>query len=112
MADLVQQYRELVASQPGDHVPTADAPLKPLGHGNQELVPDEMSQAVIDGFEAVQVDEQRPEQSIAGASGLRECVSQHLHEERSIWQPGQRIVQSSFAKLLLGAMPVGDIRER
>jgi len=39
VAELIQQNRELVASEPGNHVATTEPGVKPLGERDEQLMP-------------------------------------------------------------------------
>ena len=65
--DAVEQDRELVAPEPGDGVLAArrattvrgaQAPLQPARERDQQLIPDEVAEAVVDHLETVEVQEQ------------------------------------------------------
>ena len=112
MAQLVQQDSELITPEPRNDVSAPHARLKPLRHRDQELVADEVTESVVDVFEAVHVDEQRGEQPIPVSLRLRERAFEHLDEQRSIRQRRQRVVQRCLPQLLLGQMTFGHVGER
>ena len=65
---LLQQYRELVAAEPGDRFAPVQAGHKPAGNGDQLLVANLVAEAVVDDLEPVQVEEQHADASPVRAS--------------------------------------------
>ena len=68
-----------------------------LGHGHQHTVADRVSEAVVDGFEVVQVQVQhshRPPAACEQAHGVGEAVQQ----QGAVGQPGQRVVQGEVSE--------------
>ena len=61
VADAVQQNRELVAAQPRQRVSLAQARLEPPRHGDEQLVADQVAEAVVDDLEAIEIEVQRRE---------------------------------------------------
>src|SRR4051794_30732222 len=55
--DFFEKDDELVTPDARDQVAWSDVRLKPLGYGAKNLVADRMAEAVVDSFEAVQVEE-------------------------------------------------------
>ena len=94
------------------HVAATDAGFKPLRDRDEELIADEMSQAVIHGLEAVHVDEQDAEQPVGGPFRPGQRLLEHLHEERAIGERRERVVQGGLPKLLLDQMTFGDVGQR
>ena len=58
---VVQENRELIAAQPREHVRPAQARFEPARHGDQQLVADQMAEAVVDDLEAVEIEIQHGE---------------------------------------------------
>src|SRR3954454_12425031 len=58
LGDIHLQYRELVTPETGDEVRIADAAAKTLGAAYQDLIAGGVPEAVIDRFEAVEIEAQ------------------------------------------------------
>ena len=56
--DPRQDHRELVASEPGQHVGAAQAGAQRVAHAGDQLVADRMAERVVDVLEVVEVDRQ------------------------------------------------------
>ena len=70
---------ELVAAEPGDGVSVADDAAQPVGDLREHLVAGGVPEAVVDGLELVEVDEQQPDR--AGGAGLAgQRLPDALHE--------------------------------
>ena len=57
-AEVVDEHGELVAAEPRQGVARPQVRLEARGDGDQELVADQVAQAVVDQLEAVEVDEE------------------------------------------------------
>ena len=62
------------------------------GRGAQELVAGGVADAVVDGLEAVEVDEEHAQLGLAAGRHV-ERVLEAVEEERAVGQPGQRVVE-------------------
>ena len=58
MVDDGQQHQELVATMPADRVGAAQAGHEAMGHGLEHLIALEMSKAVVQALESIQIKEQ------------------------------------------------------
>jgi hypothetical protein len=58
-ADPGDEHGELVAAEPGRHVAGLQAAPQPLGHHPQDLVAGGVAEAVVDGLEVVQVQQEQ-----------------------------------------------------
>ena len=108
VGDVFEQDRELVAAEPGDGVAGPDARLEALAERDQELVADEVAEAVVDGLEAVQVQEHDGDAELVAARP-RQRVLDAVHEEDAVRQAGQRIVERLPRELLLERLALGDV---
>jgi hypothetical protein len=84
------QHRELVAAQARADVAIAQTAPQPLGHGDQQLVADQMTQRVVDELEAVQVQEQHGGVG-ALAVGACEVVLEAIKQQRAVAQAGEPV---------------------
>jgi len=90
-------HDELVASQTGDHVLRAQAREDALAGQHEELVPDGVSQTVVDLLEAVQVDEQDGE-ALPHECARRERVVEVPDQGGPVGEPGQCVQQRLSAQ--------------
>ncbi|MPN58056.1 hypothetical protein SDC9_205754 [bioreactor metagenome] len=56
---------KFVTAQAGDRIAFTQGILHPLGDGDQELIAGLMSEAIVDRFEAIEVDIGNPQQEVA-----------------------------------------------
>ena len=56
VAESVQEDRELVAAEAGEHVALSQARLEPPRHRDQQLVADQVTEAVVDDLEAIEIE--------------------------------------------------------
>ena len=85
VAERVQQNREFVAAEPGEHVALPQARLEPARHGDQQLVADQVAEAVVDDLEAIEVEiEHREPAAAAPLLELVEPASEPLDEHRAV----------------------------
>ena len=103
---VLEQDRELVATETGGEVVGRDAGPEPLGHRDEEPVARRMAQGVVDDLEVVEVEEQHDGQRV-GAWG-EEAVVDLLAEQGPVGEAGQRIVMGLMAELLLEARQLGE----
>src|SRR5215813_12887581 len=59
--DAIEQNRELVAAETRNHVNFADAVLQTARHGNQKLISDCVTEAVVYVLESIEVEEEHGE---------------------------------------------------
>ena len=77
---------------------------------DQQLVADQVAEAVVDDLEAVEVEEEDGGQRARGSRRERSIdLPQAVHEQRAVGQAGQRVVQGVVEQLLLGLLAVGDV---
>jgi hypothetical protein len=95
VAELVQQDRELVAAEPRDRIAGTQARLEAPRHGDQQLVADQVTKAVVDDLEAIEVEIEGGKQ-LGGAALLEvlETAAESFHEHRAVSQPRQRIEEA------------------
>ena len=106
--ELIQQDRELVAAKAGNRVAGPQARLEAPRHRDEQLVSDEVTEAVIDHFEPIEVEIQHGEPTErAPLLHLVEPPADALDEHRAGVQAGERIDELHAAKPLLRN---GDLR--
>ena len=108
---VLHQYRELVAADAGHQVGAAGAGPQPLGHRLQHDVACGVAQAVVDGLEAVEIEEY---QCAAGAlaPGARERALERVEEERAVRQPREAVVAREALQVGLGVLPLQEKSEQ
>ena len=113
VAEPVQQNRELVAAQPGERVALPQARLEPARHRDQQLVADQVAEAVVDDLEAIEIEiEHREPAAAAPLLELVEPAPEPLDEHRAVAQPGQRIEEADAAQPLLRDRLLGRVGQR
>jgi hypothetical protein len=111
VADLRDQDHELIASDACQRVLFTDRGAQPLRALPQQLVAHRTAQAVVDGLEAVEVEEQHgagPLLSLGARKRLRETVEQ----ERPVGETRQGIMVGQCLDAGLGKLSFGDIQHR
>ena len=94
---VLDHHRELVAAEARDHVLGAQARAQPRGDRHQQLVAGGVAEAVVDGLEVVEVDEQHRELAApVGDRGL-----DLVGEQRSVGEVRERVVVGLVVELLL-----------
>jgi hypothetical protein len=95
--------RELVAPQAGHGVAPADHAAQPLGHLDEQRVAHRVTEAVVDGLEAVEV-----EHKYRGYRGapihLRQGLADAVGEHGAVGQAGQWVVQGEVLELATGVL--------
>ncbi len=97
--DVVDDRDELVPSDAGDGS-GLELRLQALPQDLQQIIPDAVPQAVVDGLEAVQIHEQDGQKTVPVA-GLLYGLVQLLVQQRAVGQAGERIVSRLIGQLCL-----------
>src|SRR5207253_4829690 len=105
--DALDEYGELVASQPRHRIARAPRPFQAPRDLDEELVARAMAQRVVHHLEAIEVEEQHCKTAAAASLRAFERHSQALHEERAVRQSGERVVEGGMPELLLDAQAFG-----
>ena len=109
-----QKNGELVAAQARERIRRTQARLEPPRHGDEQLVADEMAEAVVHHLEAIEVEIQHRE-PIAAAPPLLErleLMPELLDEHAAVAQPGERVAEPGAAELLLFLRTLSRIGQR
>ena len=88
--DIGEQDAELVTAQACRDIGRPDAASDPVGDGRQEIVAGRVTEAIVDGLEVVEVEEQHGERARRLARG--ECRRGRLDEPATVGELGQRVV--------------------
>ena len=113
VAEPVEEDREFVAAEPGQRVAVAQARLEPARGGDQQLVADQVAEAVVDDLEAVEIEVEHGERRARAAQlELFEPAAEPLDEHRAVVQPGQRIEEADAAQPLLRDRLLGRVGQR
>ena len=111
--EAVQQDRELVAAQPGQRVALPQAAFEAAGDRDQQLVADEVAEAVVDHLEPIEIEIQDGEPvAVAPLLELVEAPAQAFDEQRAVAQASQRIQEPGAAQPLLRERPFGRVGQR
>ena len=103
-----QHHGELVAAQPGDGGAAADGITQPASGFAQQPVASAMAKRVVDGLEAIEIDEQQ-RAGLAGARRPRQRVLQCFAKQRAVGKAGQRIEARQLGDAIMAAPRLGDI---
>jgi hypothetical protein len=82
---------------------------QPLGQRDEELVTDEVAEAVVDQLEAVEVQEEHRE-LVRAALGTPERAEQPVEERLAIGQASECVVPGHVLEELLACLALGDVR--
>ncbi len=118
---VLDEQGEFVAAEPGHQVGAGAAvpglvgdPGQPLGDGGEQPVADPVSEGVVDGLEAVQV--QVAQADPAGAAQLvrlrLQGARQTLEEQGAVGQPGHRVVHLQVPQPGLEFAAGADVGDR
>ena len=108
----VDQYRdELVATDPGQRIAFAQGAFHALAQSDQEAVTRDVPVPVVDGLEAVQIEEDhadRPLAPLALHNGLLEAVCQ----QHTVGQAREQVVMCNMLQLVLVLLHQCDVGEQ
>ena len=108
VADLVEQHRELVATQAARRVLGADRVGDAPGDLDQEAVALAVPQRVVHGLEVIEIQEQ-DRRHVALASPPAERMADAIREQGSIGETRERIVEGLVAELFLERGALGHV---
>ena len=104
----LEQHGELVAAEAGGGVARADARRQPLRDLVEHLVAGRVAEAVVDGLEVVEVDED-DRQPVVLAPRAGDGVAHALAEQRAVGEVGHRVVERLVGELLLERLALADV---
>jgi hypothetical protein len=87
----------------------AHAGGEPVGDFDQQAIAHGVPEAVVDGLEAIQIDEQDGAGFSIAAPRVAETTAQAVHEQNAVREPGERIVQGIVDQALFGLLASGDV---
>lgn len=103
--DVLEQHRELVATEPRDRVARAGAGAQALGDGDQQLIACRVAEGVVHPLEVVQVEEQHRDAALPPqGQGVPDTVA----EQDAVGQVGQRVMEGAVVQLVLPDAQLGD----
>ena len=108
LATVLEQDRELVATEPGRRVRRAEARPQPLPHLAQQTVAGRVSERVVDRLEVVEVHEQDRHRQVGARQALQRVLDA-VAEERAVREPGDRVVEGLVRQLLLERLALRDV---
>ena len=108
---MAEQHHELVAAEPRDRVLGPGQRPQAIGDLDQHPVTGTVSEAVVDSFEVIQVDEQQGAgDSLAARRG--DSLLHPVEQQSAVGQAGQGIEKGELFDGFLGGLALGDIRYR
>lgn len=105
-----QQQGEFVPAHPRHGVALADTAAKAARYFLEHHVPGGMAKGIVDGFEAVEVDEQY-RNPLASALGDLQGTAEAVLEQGAVRQPRQAVVIGQAFDPRLAGLAVADVRE-
>ena len=109
-AHVAREDRELVATEARDDVARPQLRGDALAQHDQELVARAVPQAVVDGLEAVAVEEQHREAEARVLARRRDRTDKLLEEIRAVRQVGEVVVMRDVLQASLGDPARGDVQ--
>jgi hypothetical protein len=100
IGDSAQQAGELVAAETSDEVAGADRSAKPVGEGDEELIAGGVTETVVDGFEAVEIEE-KERGNLTVTRGAMKIAAEEIDQRVAIGQTGEGIVVGTVGELKL-----------
>src|SRR5207302_8339905 len=79
--DIVQENRELISPKTSDRVSGTQALLQPSRYGDEKFIPNQVSEAVVDDLEAIDVQEENCVEIISRAFCASDCKLQTVAEQ-------------------------------
>ena len=111
-ADVVEQDRELVATEARRRVGRPQVGGDPFGHTGKQGVAKQVTKAVVDELEAVEVEEQHREMLVGVTVRSGHRHSQPVEEQRAVRQPRQGVVQRGVPELAFKLLAFVDVGQR
>jgi len=108
--DIFCNDDEFVAAEPTDGVAGSADGSNAIGDGHQQFVADEVTETVVDGLEAIDVEEEYRERIVLHPRCSGEGVTEAIQEHCPAGQAGERINQQIGLGLLEGDVVVSDVR--
>src|SRR2546425_10879645 len=108
--DIVQENRELISPETSDRVSGTQVLLQPLSYGDEKFIPNQVSEAVVDDFEAIDVQEENRVEIISRAFCASDCKLQTVAEQGSVGKTCQLIMEHIVEQLIFVQHASGDIR--
>ncbi len=88
---ILQQHREFIAAETGEHAIVADRRVQAIGDALQHAVPEVVAQRVVDRFEVVHVQEQQRE-SLSGGGGSTQRAAKMRGKLAAVRKLGQGVM--------------------
>ena len=113
VVQAAEQDGELVAAEPRDGVAGTQAGLEAARRLDEQLVADQVAEAVVDDLEAIEIEvEDRERVADAAQPELFEPAAEAFDEHRAVVEAGERIEEADAAQPLLGDRLLGRIGQR
>ena len=109
VAEADDEDAELVAADAGHGVLAADARAQPFRRRDQQLVAGLVAERVVHELEVVDVEHDHAH-AVVGSRASEQRLGDAVLEQRTVGEPGQRVVEGEVAQLLLAGPEIGDRR--
>ena len=108
LVKVFDEYGELVAAEAGRGVGAAKTRVQPVADRDQHLVADKVPEAVVDGLEVVEVDEQHRDGRVRGPESTDRQLDS-LAKQRAVGETRQRVVKGLAGELFVELATLGDV---
>ena len=106
---VLDQHGKLVAANARQGVLPPHAGFQAPGHFHQQQIAGAVTETVVDHLEAVEIDEQNRAAKVGVAFEAAQRDVKQVHEERTIAQFGQVVMEGGVKQLVLGAFALLDL---
>ena len=107
----MKEQSELVAAESRGRVRGRQLTLESFRHLHEQAIPCNMTKAIVDGLEVVDVDQRHGQEATGGFLGrsCSEVVGQSVEEQRAVREAGQRIGEGLAPELVLKFTALGHV---
>ena len=106
--EIFENHCKFIAAQSRHGVAGTHAGGQPRRHTLQQFIPDIVTERIINGFEAIQIDEHE-RQTAAVARGIGHALFKPVVDQHAIGQTCQRIAGGKKFNTFFGTLSLGDI---
>ena len=108
-----EQNGEFVAAEASQGIALPQARLEPARHRDEQFVADQVTEAVVDDLEAIEIEIQHCKAAVDGTQlHLLEPATKTLDKYLAVEQPGQRVHDTDAAEPFLCDCLLGGVGQR